>query len=733
MLKNLIYSASVILIIIISYKVYLSFHESDFKNRNYENIKMINSGEEAGVFSFAVEGSIENSIDVFQNEIIQNINSHKDIAFNISTGDAVLDGSEDKYRILNTALKGLNVPSVIGIGNSEISDGGARLFYKHFGPYYFSFVYGGSYFIFIDTTGTTAFDLQESWLSDELIKADDYSHIFVIMDKSPLKQDAIKNKDFRTFLVDKFSEHKVTGVFTNGNAFEENIEKGVTYYSSGGAGGLMLNASATGDYHYLKVDVTPGGAVVKPVDILTVSKNPFIKMIEGIWIYIHSVFYAQFVNLSLGIFAVWLIFLIMYRKVSKDVNYYRDFNRTHKSIDLNRKLNIAMFTNNYLPFVGGVPVSVNRLATALRKKGNRVVIFAPYYPGADDSNDDVVRCKLLRYKKTDKFSFAIANIYSKQISKEFDKYDFDVIHVHHPFWMGKKGLKLGIKKNIPVILTYHTRLEMYAQNMPIFKLTFKNILSHGMIKKFAQKCDGIIAPTESAKEYLENIGVSREKLVMPTGVDSEYYENIDECTIKSIKKTYAPNGEMLLCSVSRLSSEKNIRFLINGLKYIKENTPLKFKCIIIGDGPDRGDLQSLIDEYSLKDYVLLIGTVNQNEIPRYYLASDLFVFSSQSETQGMVLLEAMSGKCPVVCVRSSGTDDMVRNGFNGYKTSPDITEWAEKVMYLIENREILEKMSMNAFKYSKEFTLDKMAENVSMFYKKLISVHENETRENENV
>lgn len=727
-LKKLIYITVLILIIIISYKVYLSFHESNFTNNNYENIKIIQSNGGKDLYSFAVLGSIENSIDVFQNKIIHNINSDKDIAFTASTGYAVLDGAEDKYQILSNALRKLDKPSIMGIGNAEISNGGAIRFYNHFGPYYFSFVYGDSYFIFIDTTGTTAFDLQEEWISNELSRADKFNHKFIFMDKSPIKANQIKSENFRNFLTDIFSKHDGVSVFTNGSFFKKDVVKGVPYYSSGGAGGLMLNSPSNSDYHYLKVDVTANGVAVKPIKVLCVSHHVIIQKIESIWIFIHSIIYVHFINIALVLFLILFVFLILYAKVSKDVNYYRNFGSTDESINIDGKLNIAMFTNNYFPFIGGVPISIKRLADTLRKRGNNVVIFAPEYPQENDIKDDAFRCKLLDYKKTDNFNFAIANIYSYKINKEFIRNNFDIVHVHHPFWMGKKGLKLGKNNNIPVVLTYHTRLEMYYENLPIFKLAFKNIFSHRMIKKFAQKCDGIIAPTTSAKEYLENVGVSREKIVLPTGIDLEKYKAIDENTIKIIRNSYVSDGQALLCSVSRLSPEKNIDFLIKGLKHLKENTTVNFKCIIIGDGPERENLQKLIDNYSLNNEISLIGLVKQDEISTYYLASDLFVFSSLSETQGMVLLEAMAGKCPVVTVRSSGTDDVVCDKYNGFKTSEDIIEWAEKIKYLIENRDILEKMSLNALEYAKNFSLDKMAEKVEVFYKKLII--QNKTKEN---
>jgi glycosyltransferase involved in cell wall biosynthesis len=112
----------------------------------------------------------------------------------------------------------------------------------------------------------------------------------------------------------------------------------------------------------------------------------------------------------------------------------------------------------------------------------------------------------------------------------------------------------------------------------------------------------------------------------------------------------------------------------------------------------------------------MVGSVAPEDLPMYYLASDLFVFCSKSETQGMVLLEAMAGKCPVVCVRSSGTDDVIVDAYNGFKIPEDVEKWAGKVIELLEDKEMLKTMQKNASIYVQEFSIEKMAEKVEDFY-----------------
>lgn len=720
--------AVLIFMIIISsiYKIYLHLDETDFKDHNFINIHSLKESDQDGPFSFAVVSSIKNSNDVFRDRIIPQINRRQDIDFLISTGDSVLDGAEEKYRILNKTLKSLNSPSIIGIGGNEVSDNGYMRYYKHFGPSYFSFFYDKTYFIFLDSTEITSLEIQESWLIEELNKASKYDNIFVVMDKFPINNGNNKEIDYLGGLTRLFSDYGVTSVFYTGDSYSERIIENVRYYSNGKAGGIADSV----DYGYLICHVSGSSTSLEYMKVTPSSSSPLVRAWVGLWYGIRSLFFVQFSNIVIVLSLSLIFSLAIYDKISKDTDYYRDFSVESKDQFSNRTLTIAMFTNNYLPFIGGVPISIHRFAGALRRLGHRVVIFSPEYPSGNGLYEDVVRCPLLKYSKTGNFNFAIANIYSPFIKKEFSKYEFDIVHVHHAFWMGKKGLNLGIKGAIPVVLTYHTRLEKYSENLPFGKLIFKNYLSHKMIKRFAQKCDGVIAPTQSAKEYLENVGVSRLKLVMPTGIDIDSYLNADIANVNNIRNRYVNEDEVLLCSVFRLSPEKNAEFIVDGIKMVSDITKTKFKCIIIGDGPEKEALTDKINNIGMSQHIILCGSIPPELIPLYYLASDLFVFSSQSETQGMVLLEAMAGGCPVVCIRSSGTDDVVVDQINGFKTAPDLVEWSDKVSILVDDQILRSQLASNAEVFAHSYSIEALTEKLAAFYKTVILQKENHNEKN---
>jgi 1,2-diacylglycerol 3-alpha-glucosyltransferase len=724
-LKILLYMDIAILLIFISYKCYLFAFERDFESFNINGIKVIQN-EVAGEaeFSFAVLGNIKNSIVIFDKKMVQTINADSDIDFVISTGNAVLDGSEDKYRIFNKSIHKINAPALAVIGGTEASDGGAFRFYKHFGPFYYSFHAADTYFIVLDTTGQTSEYWQEEWLKTELEHGSKYKHTFVFLNKPPY---IIENKAYRDYLMEMFSKYDVEAVFASGpEIYDERNIDGVKYFTSGGGGGGLLLNNKNSFFHYIKVAVTEDQINYEVVKEENPSTFILQKALENLWIYIHSIFYINFPNYIMILCILALLTILIYLRVSKEVDYYRSYDDIQTHVKGEEKLAIAMFTDNYFPFLGGVPISIHRLAKGLRKEGHTVYIFAPKYPGSElDEDPFIIRCNLITYYKTKIFNFPIINIFSSKIEKEFVSHGFDIVHVHHPFWMGSKGLKLGKKYKLPVVLTYHTRLDSYYHYLPVFQLLFKNVVSHKIIKRFSQKCSAIIAPSESAKEYLANIGVSRPTVVLPTGMNPDYYENIPNQQIQFIKDTYAKDNGFLLCSVSRLSSEKNIYFLLEGIKYIKKNTTVSFTCIIIGDGPEKENLLKTINEYQLQDTITLVGAVNPEEISAFYMASDLFLFSSKSETQGMVLLEAMAGGCPVVAVTSSGIDDVIKNDYNGYKTTEHVEVWSDQVINLLTDQEKLMNMSKNAYSFSKLYSVQAMAAKSAEVYSKAIYDNDN--------
>ncbi|NMA82964.1 MAG: glycosyltransferase family 4 protein [Epulopiscium sp.] len=709
---------------LIFFKIYTAITGIPDSSQNMRNIQRIQENTNKKSYAFAVVGNIQNSIDIFDDKIAKELEKQK-VDFIISAGNGIKKGSDQYYRLFNRTIQKLSIPMVVGIGEGEVAEEGVGRFYEHFGPPCFSFDLGESYFIFLDTTGKTPYEWQTNWLKEELEKSLSYSYRFVIMQQSPIE----KGEKYKSGKVEKikykietwadlFAKYEPSIVFTSPFQLFEEEQIGPThYFMTGGGGGKLVDKEEKSFYHYIKVEVGPEQILCEVVPVSTSFLGWIPQKVKNIWIVLQTTIYSYWLDILFILSWLGLFITVLYYAFTKEVDYYPDLEEEDWILPPGSQLNIAMFTNNYFPFVGGVPISIERLAEGLRRQGHRVYIFAPLYPEPyHQEHSDTMRYKLLRYLRRAEFNLPIINIFSPKIEKDFKELNIDVIHVHHPFWMGTKGLRLGKKYKIPVILTYHTRYEKYAHNVPVIGPIFKNMLPHYMVKRFAKKCDGVFAPTDTAKEYLRNLGINRYIQVLSTGIDFDTYEQIPTETIEKIHDKYKQGVEFLFCSVARLTQEKNLYFLLEGLEYLKKNMKTSFRCMVIGEGPEKDSLLAKVKEKQLEDCILFIGRVSPDEIYSYYKASDLFVFASKSETQGMVLLEAMAGKCPVVAVQASGIDDVIINGYNGFKTKEEAHLWAEAVQSVIEHPEQLQKMSDQAYEFAGNYSIDVMAQKALQVY-----------------
>lgn len=722
-----------IIIILFTYKIYAPYTIEDFNAQNIKNMDLIKERVDDNNYSFAVVGNIENSIAIFDNRILSELNQ-KNIDFIISTGNNLIDSDEGKYRVFYRTLQKLNIPFVTVLGENEIEDEGQKNFYKYFGPFYYSLQFKDNYFIFLDTTGNTNLRWQKEWLISELKSAQAYKNKFVIMNKPPLEIEAdylirdeenyITSKEDREFYQSTFRRYNVDAVFSsNMPLYHRDRIDGVNYFISGGAGGDLIVDNDHSFYHYLTVDLNNEN-ISYNLNKIETDPGIFSKIMVNIWVTVQSFIYTNYLNILIIFFIFLAVYYILHRELNKEIDYYRNFAYSDEKYK-GEKYKIAMFTNNYFPIIGGVPISIQRLSKALEKKGHQVKIYAPKYKkNADIDENNIFRCSTLYYYKKSGLDMAVTNIFSPQIRKDFEEEDFDIVHCHHPFWLGSKGRRLAEKNNIPTAFTYHTRLEKYSHYVPnilFMRKFFANRLSHFLIKNFSNKTDAVFAPTESTKEYLRNVGVSRYIKVMPTGIDLDDYQIAEE-EISALKSEFIDDKEYLLLTVARLSKEKNLYFLMDGIKRLKEKNNLSFKLLIIGEGSEKENLEEYIKENNLDGNVEMIGAVDFREMSKYYMAADLFVFASTSETQGMVLLEAMAGYTPVVAVRSSGIDDVIENDYNGYKTDENIDAWSDKIINILKDDKLHKKTSENARKMAENYSIMNMADEAVEVYRKISSL-----------
>lgn len=405
-------------------------------------------------------------------------------------------------------------------------------------------------------------------------------------------------------------------------------------------------------------------------------------------------------------------------------------------------MRIALMTNNYKPFIGGVPISIERLAEGLRGLGHDVTVFAPTYEEQKEEEN------VFRYATCMKRfigGIVLPNPFDRRIEKEFRERGFDLIHAHHPMLIGRTAVYLSRKYSIPLVFTYHTRYEQYlsyvkgidamerrALGRPGVTADFsagclhmiKDKFMPAYLNTFLKHCDFVFAPTAGMEQYLCQVcGVPGEQIgVLPTGLGKGHF-GASRQEIHTLRDRYGAVDKCLFLTVSRMSHEKNVTFLLESLSRLKKAGNADFVALFVGDGPDREDYERLSEVLGLGENVIFTGTVPNDEIAPYFGAADAFLFASKTETQGIVVLEAFAGGTPVLAVEASGVSDLVQSGYNGILTAEDEEEYTKMLSDFLSGRWDRETLSQNAAKSAKEYREESVALRALHYYNRIVAQH----------
>jgi 1,2-diacylglycerol 3-alpha-glucosyltransferase len=377
---------------------------------------------------------------------------------------------------------------------------------------------------------------------------------------------------------------------------------------------------------------------------------------------------------------------------------------------------VAFFTNTYLPFVGGVSRSVDLYRRYLARFNTQTHIYAPEYDAPHDDGDDIRRLPAITHFNNTDFSLPLP-IAFKPMS-DFHAQRYDIVHVHHPFLLGEMGMRLARRERLPLVFTYHTQYEKYTHYVPVDHDTAARTIIHHATA-FCRLCDLVIAPTADIRHLLESRGVQTPIEVLPTGVDLASYTSTESVNFR--EKLGISCDAPILLYVGRLAFEKNLEFLIQAcLRVLARHRDAYF--LIAGDRKNKQKLETLaMSDPEVGQRVHFLGRVEGKRLTDLYCQADLFVFASLTETQGMVILEAMAGGTPVVCLDADGVRDIVRNGQNGYRLSRNAApeEFAEAVSACLSSPQKLSLLGECARKTAGQFDMQRLARRLQGLYRTL--------------
>jgi len=351
---------------------------------------------------------------------------------------------------------------------------------------------------------------------------------------------------------------------------------------------------------------------------------------------------------------------------------------------------VAHFTNNYLPFRGGVTTSVETLRRGLEARGHAAWVFAPRFPGAVDTAARIVRYPSLPAATYPEFALAVP--WSPAVARRARAERFDVFHAHHPFLLGPVARRLARRERRPLVFTYHTRYDKYAHYVPLPR-RFVAAAAVGLSTRFAARADAVIAPSALIRDELTARGVKTPIAVVPTGVDLARFAPGDPAAARRALDL-APDDRVVLY-VGRLDREKSVDRLLSAFERVAGTVP-RARLVLAGHGTEAQALQAHARRLAVRDRIVFLGVRPHETLAECYRAADLFLFASETETQGLVLAEAAACGVPAVSVSGPGCDEVVRDGETGVLTKPDGASLAEAAIGLLLDDERRMRMAARA-------------------------------------
>ncbi len=383
-------------------------------------------------------------------------------------------------------------------------------------------------------------------------------------------------------------------------------------------------------------------------------------------------------------------------------------------------MNILLISDVYFPRINGVSTSVRTFTEQLQNLGHYVHLIAPDYGIATEDEAWITRvpARGIFFDPEDKLKKYGEVL---RLLPELQGKEFDLVHIHTPFVAHYAGLKLAKLLEIPVVETYHTFFEDYLHHyLPWIPKFLARGLARRISKNQCNQVDAIVVPSQPMLDVLRNYGVDVPAEVIATGLQASSFGDAKGAHFR--EKYGIPLQRPMLLYVGRVAHEKNIGFLLEVVKFLSIEIP-EILLVITGEGPAEASLRTLVKSLGIENNVQFIGYLDRNtELNACYQAADVFVFASKSETQGLVLLEAMAQGTPVVAIAELGTASILIEGEGAMIATDNAPEFAQKVHHLLNDHMRRKELGERARAYAhNKWSAATQAERMVQFYNALVS------------
>lgn len=382
-------------------------------------------------------------------------------------------------------------------------------------------------------------------------------------------------------------------------------------------------------------------------------------------------------------------------------------------------MRILMISDVYFPRVNGVSTSIQTFRRELTALGHDVHLIAPAYPADSTQAESGIIRVPSRKVPFDPEDRLMQSAQIDALLPQLLAQNFDLVHIQTPFIAHYAGIKIARALGIPCLETYHTFFEEYLHHyIPLLPRSVTGAMARRFSRSQCNAVNAVIVPSSAMARVLALYGCTTTMHIAPTGIPLEKFSHGDGAGFRA--RHGIPVERPLLLNVGRVAHEKNIGFLLEVVAHIKNELP-DVLLLICGEGPARDDLRRQVQQMHLQDQVMFIGYLERDsELLDCYRAADVFVFASRTETQGLVLLEAMALGVPVVSTAVMGTVDIVAPQRGALMAREEVPDFAANVMRLLANPTLRATLAREAGEFAQTWSAPVTALHVAGIYAGLI-------------
>ena len=409
-------------------------------------------------------------------------------------------------------------------------------------------------------------------------------------------------------------------------------------------------------------------------------------------------------------------------------------------------MKVVIATDAYFPMTNGVAVFSHNLAEGLAKRGHEVMVICPSFTGRRHKKKDwktgvtVFHLKSLRFPfypdQIEKAPEAKRLLYKNglwtavnpyhQMKKVLDNFQPDVIHLQTAGTIGVATRAYVERRKIPLVSTGHSYPDNFTGQFKILKPVKKPVdkVTKDYLNSFLKHSDYATMPTEMAIDDL--IPKNRKRFKVPVeplsnGVDlSQFAPGAPASRV--LKKYKIDPSRPRVIYVGRVDPEKSIEIVLEAFKKALGEAP-NAEMLVVGDGIDRGRLERQIKEEGSSDSIRFLGKVMPPDLQEVYRTGTVFATASETETQGIVLIEAAATGLPLIAVDAGAIREVCRNGENGFLCKPkDVAKISKAMVKLLTDKKLREEYSANSLKVSREHDLNTTLARFEEIYRKAISL-----------